>query len=804
MLRIMQIKKKTLDNLLEVISGITDVLGVGLFISDGKGSLLSGWCYSTSKMEEKSNPNLLPIGGSKQAKKEACIIEGCDGRRQFAVYIGKIENTNVFVQSEDLPEHFAWIDGELEPQILPGCRFFMIEKAEFLLYIYVRTVCLVVAEELQNSRSIDDLDIENIRRIGICLGKKIVNDKDNSNQARHSLGGVPSLEAFFIPSESDERRSATSSVLTKIFRYITTGKKGSFNLMSLSGDFVIQSPWFAPLCTEVIRKHFASECFASDLKCLIKATLTGKIREDIPSGTCMKCHAGFTEVFAPVFTNGLIVGLVFGGQIIRSEEDANEVMKYAMQKQPTVKGTYSMPKPVANEEIDHTKQMVSGLSALIGLLFERYCIAEKWAELGKELVDLRIEGQREIFQTACHAVKRLLAVSEVSAFRREGDLLVLEATTSTELGIRQKPGDILVNVSSEDAIGKAYYRTGLGLTGWVAREGKSRFEQDATKAEGWAGICSEGREPRQFFAAPILWEDRSYGVLRAVRPSNFSEFPKSDRELIERFASELGIVLNNYELTKAETENFRQKAEELQALLAEAAHEYMSPLHNVLSLSTGIQCTLDLDQLERLRQRMKEEVYRAKRIMENYLLRGVEGREELKYDFRINNLWDLVRECISRFKSPAAKKGVMIKVDYKITKLPEIVFDYSRMDQVFSNIIDNAVKYAFDSTEIVIKGRDKENTVTISVTSMGLGIPKDAMKEIFRGYQRSVEDKRRFKPGTGLGLKIAKEIVEVHKGSISVESRPVWHDPERLALMEGYETKMIVSLPKGSTVKAGN
>jgi signal transduction histidine kinase/ligand-binding sensor protein len=261
--------------------------------------------------------------------------------------------------------------------------------------------------------------------------------------------------------------------------------------------------------------------------------------------------------------------------------------------------------------------------------------------------------------------------------------------------------------------------------------------------------------------------------------------------------SNIASLIFRLEDEKGDSEN---KAEKLRTVLAEASHEYKGPLHNILSLMSLLDSSDS--STHKIRQQMKEEAYRAKRIMDNYLMLGVMGKESLKYNFQLNNIGELARKCASRFELSAAMKGVIIRVLSSATNLPKIAYDSDRIDQVLTNLIDNAVKYSFNNTEIVIEGRDKTNTVTVSVTDMGLGIPFDMRKRIFEGYQRSVEDTQVFKPGTGLGLMIAKQITLAHKGDIDVESKPKWGDQKRLDKNEGFETKFILSLPKNLTVRA--
>jgi signal transduction histidine kinase len=250
-------------------------------------------------------------------------------------------------------------------------------------------------------------------------------------------------------------------------------------------------------------------------------------------------------------------------------------------------------------------------------------------------------------------------------------------------------------------------------------------------------------------------------------------------------------------LSESETEIFREKMNQLQSLLAVASHEFKGPLHNILSLMSLLD-TSD-SSTSKIRQQMIEEVYRAKRTVDNYLLTGI---TQLKYNYRLNKIGDSIRRCVSRFQSNAVKKGVAIKVLASATNLPEIAYNRDQIELVLMNIIDNAVKYSFDNTEIIIEGQDKENTITVSISDMGLGIPIDMREKIFGGSQRTVKDNRIYRPGTGLGLMIAKKIAEEHKGNIFIESEPLWGDPKRLVKNEGFKTKFILSLPKNLPIRA--
>ena len=322
----MPIDKQTTVNLEQVLGGLADVLGVGLVITDSQGSALTKWQYPGDKGKPSSEPKIVGIDTLKYREWGVAVKKNVEGRRRFVVKVPEIGGGAIFIQSAYLPRHYAWVDGRLAWQKGFKGGYWSAEDASFMLGVFISNVCCVSINERDNLPAINDLDIENIRRIGISLREKIECKKDEHKPGKFSLEGVPSIDALFSPYASDLEPPRQPKELTEMFEAITAGAKGSFNLMSLSGDFLLEGTRHNPLCRKVIRKYFGDVCFASDIKCLIKATLADKNKEKIPFKE--KCPAGFTELFYPVFTDGLIVGLVFGGRLVRSEEDAKVILNY--------------------------------------------------------------------------------------------------------------------------------------------------------------------------------------------------------------------------------------------------------------------------------------------------------------------------------------------------------------------------------------------------------------------------------------------------------------------------------------------
>ena len=99
-----------------------------------------------------------------------------------------------------------------------------------------------------------------------------------------------------------------------------------------------------------------------------------------------------------------------------------------------------------------------------------------------------------------------------------------------------------------------------------------------------------------------------------------------------------------------------------------------------------------------------------------------------------------------------------------------ILGDRNKMEQVFTNLLSNAIKYSPNGGNIFIRIYGSNNMVSIDFKDEGLGIPEDAIPNLFQQFYRVDNSDRRRIGGTGLGLAIVQEIVKAHGGTISVSS----------------------------------
>ncbi len=134
------------------------------------------------------------------------------------------------------------------------------------------------------------------------------------------------------------------------------------------------------------------------------------------------------------------------------------------------------------------------------------------------------------------------------------------------------------------------------------------------------------------------------------------------------------------------------------------------------------------------------------------------------------NISPLLREVVELIQGGALEKKVKVETEIP-DELPPVEANREDLMRVFTNLLDNAIKYNRPEGKVTVRATAGNGFARIDVQDTGIGIPKDELKEIFDEFYRVKNKETRTIPGTGLGLSIAKKIVESHNGHIEVESK---------------------------------
>lgn len=226
--------------------------------------------------------------------------------------------------------------------------------------------------------------------------------------------------------------------------------------------------------------------------------------------------------------------------------------------------------------------------------------------------------------------------------------------------------------------------------------------------------------------------------------------------------------------------------DEHQKALAIMAHDLKAPLSAVIDLLDVINKGYVEDVVK-----MKDLVAKATQKAEilivmlddiiDYTLLG--NRALMKSDTL--NLFDILDESISTMKPYIADRNITMTCKKELTGQKKIQGNYTFLLRVFNNIFMNAIKYNKENGEIIVDFFEdtQKNTVTVTISDTGIGIPEEDMDKVFRIFERGKNARRNIDGSLGLGLSLVKQIIEDHKGDIEVTSTV------------GVGTTIVVTLP---------
>ncbi len=211
------------------------------------------------------------------------------------------------------------------------------------------------------------------------------------------------------------------------------------------------------------------------------------------------------------------------------------------------------------------------------------------------------------------------------------------------------------------------------------------------------------------------------------------------------------------------------------------SHEFRTPLTSIKGfadtmLRYGGQ--LPPEQQTRFITIIKDQADRLTRMVENLLTASKLGSGKMEMAFRAINLEKMVDKVVQNIlaKGNQDKTYANRKIQVDIApKLPDVWADTDKLEQVLTNLIDNAVKYSFPESIVYVKSNldpADEDRIVIRITNSGVGIPPEHLPKIFTKFSRIDNPLTRQVEGTGLGLYITKTMATSMNGAIAVESVP--------------------------------
>jgi signal transduction histidine kinase len=276
---------------------------------------------------------------------------------------------------------------------------------------------------------------------------------------------------------------------------------------------------------------------------------------------------------------------------------------------------------------------------------------------------------------------------------------------------------------------------------------------------------------RSELVAPLLLGARTIGMLSLSRDRT-DAFSEDEVELVALLGRLVATAVQNIRAYEAE----RRRVEELARLsqlradfVSLVSHELRSPMAAVIGAARTLQDRwrmLTAAQRESFLALIGDETTRLAALVADVL--DTSRIEAGTFSYRFEEVE------IGRLVDEAVESAVLAQQDVRVVasvhgRLPAIRGDRARLRQVLGNLIDNAVKYSPEGGEVRVSAAPANGAVRIAVRDNGPGIPRDHQRRIFEKFGR-VDVPGASKPGTGLGLFIARSIAEAHGGSLDVSS----------------------------------
>jgi signal transduction histidine kinase len=213
-----------------------------------------------------------------------------------------------------------------------------------------------------------------------------------------------------------------------------------------------------------------------------------------------------------------------------------------------------------------------------------------------------------------------------------------------------------------------------------------------------------------------------------------------------------------------------EHAEQLRRnLVADAAHELRTPLSNIQGYLEAIRDGVIKPDAATIHSLNEEAVLLSRLVNELQELSLAEAGE-LKLVYQAEDITKLVKQAVTPWQPQLAAKEISLSLDLP-DNLPLVNIDWQRVNQVLHNLLENAVAYTHKGGTINVAAITQGDWVEVSVSDTGEGIPAEDLPHIFERFYRVDKSRARATGGSGLGLTIAKRLVEAHGGKITVQSK---------------------------------
>lgn len=335
---------------------------------------------------------------------------------------------------------------------------------------------------------------------------------------------------------------------------------------------------------------------------------------------------------------------------------------------------------------------------------------------------------------------------------------------------------------------------GQGIVGWVAERNEALLVPDVSKdPRFFKGLDKKTETTSQaILCVPLRAKDELLGVVEVINKKH-GPFTAADQHLLESLATFAAVAIQNaryYEEANRQmdqatlyardlTTTFRQERRQREALdklrfsfLNVVGHELKTPLTVILQGLEALKSQrfgpLNTEQTEITRMLDEQSAY-LHRMIDGLIAFATFSARQGAMKFKETPFEPVLDEVMMLARFKANPRQITIQ-ENRATPLPTFSLDKEQLSEALLQLIDNAIKYSPAGATITVSAEFANETLNISMSDQGPGIPADQIDRIWDSFVQMNTTMERGLEGLGLGLAIARYIVEAHNGHISVDS----------------------------------
>jgi signal transduction histidine kinase len=311
------------------------------------------------------------------------------------------------------------------------------------------------------------------------------------------------------------------------------------------------------------------------------------------------------------------------------------------------------------------------------------------------------------------------------------------------------------------------------IAGAVLQSNEPLIIHDVSRDPRWHSQVDQAINFRtgSILGVPMHDEARPVGVLESINKQDGS-FTDEDVNILGILADLAGVAVERARLIE-ELRRANQQLAELDRLksdfIALASHELRTPLSIILGYVSFLRDEAGPEMAKQLDSVLRAAVRLRSLMQDMFNLKYVDAGEAALNAAHFDMV-DLVRDLVAQRDETAFAKQQTVNLQLPAYHLP-LTADRGMIEVVITNLVNNAIKFTAEGGRIDVTLEQRNNEVWLCVSDTGIGIPENQLERIFNRFYQVEPHLRRHHEGMGLGLAIAKELVELHQGRIWAKSR---------------------------------